>query len=96
MEKINIEKIDDEKRKELGIPDQCENTSVWSVWECEPSSFDWSYDQMEIAYVFDGKVKVKTKEEEVDIVKGDLVTFPKGLSCNWNILEKISKVYQFK
>ena len=96
MSKITVEKISEEKKKQLGIPVVCEETDEWSVWECEPSTFDWQYAQKEIAYVYQGKVKVKTKTGEAMITKGDLVTFPKGLSCTWNVLEKIRKVYRFE
>lgn len=89
MSKIRIEKPTKEKLDSLG-------TDKWSPWECEPSTFDWEYDSDETAYVFSGKVKVKTPEEEVEINAGDLVTFPKGLKCTWNVIEKIRKVYTFK
>lgn len=89
MSKIRIEKPTKEKLDSLGI-------NKWSSWECEPSTFDWEYDSDETAYVFSGKVKVKTSAEEVEINGGDLVTFPKGLKCTWNVIEKIKKVYTFK
>ena len=96
MNSIKIEKLNDEQKKELNIPDECIGNENWSVWECAPSSFDWHYDSVELAYVYEGKVKVKTADGEVEINAGDFVTFPEGLSCNWNVLEKIRKVYQFK
>jgi len=86
---IKIEKPTKEEVDKLGIDN-------WGSWECEPSTFDWQYSSTEVAYVFEGKVKVKTDEGEVEINKGDLVTFPKGLKCTWNVIEKISKVYTFK
>ena len=89
MAKIKIEKVDQQKLDSLGV-------NSWNQWECDVSSFDWSYDSDEVCYILEGKVKVKTEEEEVEIKKGDLVTFPKGLKCNWNVLEKIRKVYTFK
>ena len=95
MPKIKIEKPTAEKKKELKIPEQCKSSGLWSVWQCEPSKFDWSYDEAEIAYLYEGKVKVTTKEEKVEINAGDLVTFPKGLDCTWEILKKVRKVYQF-
>ena len=95
MAKIIIESISDKKRKDLGLPDELGNNDKWSVWECEPSKFDWHYDSTELAYLFEGKVVVKTAEEEVEIKAGDYVTFPSGLDCSWDISEKIKKVYQF-
>ena len=96
MSKIIVEALTEEKKKELGLPDRCESKGEWSVWECEPSSFDWHYDSEEVAYIFEGKVKVKTADEIVEIKAGDLVTFPQGLSCSWTIEEKIRKVYLFR
>lgn len=89
MPKIKIEKPSKERLNSLMI-------NRWSPWECKPSTFDWEYDLQEMAYVFEGKVKVKTPEEEVEINAGDLVTFPKGLKCTWTVLEKIRKVYSFQ
>lgn len=96
MSKIIIEKISSEKKKALMIPDTCSETQDWSVWECAASTFDWSYPSQEVAYVFEGKVNVKTHDGEVEINKGDLVTFPKGLSCTWHIIEPIRKVYKME
>lgn len=95
MEKIKIIKPTEDQKKKLNIPDQPKNQNGWSVWECGPSQFDWHYDSEETAYVYEGKVKVKTTEEEVEIKKGDLVVFPAGLSCHWHVIEKIRKVYRF-
>ena len=87
MSEIKIEKPSEQKLKELG-------TESWSPWECEPSTFDWSYDSNENFYVLEGKAKVKTPTEEVEFGKGDLVTFPKGTTCTWAVVEKIRKVYR--
>ena len=96
MSEIKIERPTAEKLKELQIPSSAQETGSWSVWECEPSTFDWSYSQTEIAYVYEGKVKVKTPSGEVEINKGDLVTFPKDLSCTWEVIEPVKKVYTFR
>jgi len=88
MAKILIKKPTKEEVDKLGL-------DSWGSWECEPSTFDWQYDSDETAYVFEGKVKVKTAEEEVEINAGDLVTFPKGLKCTWNVIETIRKKYTF-
>ena len=96
MDKITIEKPSPEKVKQLGIPPSPQAAGEWSPWECEPSKFNWRYSDTEIAYVYEGKVKVTTDSEEVEIRKGDLVTFPKGLACTWQVIEPIRKVYKFK
>jgi len=87
MPKTKIEKPTAEKLKELGV-------DSWSSWDCDASEFDWEYSNEEIAYVQKGKVIVTEQGgEKVEINAGDLVTFPKGLKCHWNILERIEKVY---
>lgn len=89
MSKITIEKPSPEKLKSLGV-------EGWSTWECSPSIFDWSYDADETAYVLEGQVKVTCPNgEEVEIKAGDLVRFPQGLSCTWEVKQKIRKVYTF-
>ena len=88
MPEIQIKKPTEEELKKLKL-------ERWSPWECEPSEFDWEYTDRETCYILEGKVKVKTEDGEVEIQKGDLVTFPKGLKCKWNVLEKIRKVYKF-
>ena len=89
MSQIKIEKPTESQLRSMKV-------DKWSPWECEPSSFDWEYDSNETAYVIEGKVRVKTPSGEVEINKGDLVHFPKGLKCTWNVIEKIRKVYTFK
>jgi len=96
MGQIKIERPDKERIKQLDIPNSPQAQAGWNVWECEPSTFDWQYSDTEVAYVYEGKVKVKTDNDEVEINKGDLVTFPKGLKCTWDVLEKIIKVYKFE
>ncbi|MCK4994126.1 MAG: cupin domain-containing protein [Candidatus Omnitrophica bacterium] len=71
------------------------NIKSWGTWECEKSTFDWTYSERETAYVFEGKVTVKTANQEVSFGSGDLVVFPKGLSCTWTVEEPIRKVYKF-
>ena len=88
MGEIKIEKPSQKKLEELGIQN-------WSPWECEPSQFDWEYSSNETAYLYEGKVKVNTGSEEVEVNAGDLVTFPKGLKCSWHVIEKVRKVYTF-
>ena len=88
MSEIKIEKPTQERLKKL-------NVDSWSPWGCEVSTFDWEYDSDETAYILQGKVKVTTLQGEIEINKGDLVTFPKGLQCTWKVLEPIKKVYRF-
>lgn len=89
MAEIEVKKPSDEELKELGV-------DSWTPWDCDVSTFDWEYSCDETAYVLDGKVKVKTESGEVEINKGDLVRFPKGLRCTWSVIEPIRKVYKFE
>jgi uncharacterized cupin superfamily protein len=89
MSKITKEKPAPEKLQALKI-------DTWSPWECEPSTFDWSYDANETAYVLEGEVTVTCPDgQKVDLGPGDLVCFPRGLSCTWEVKQKIRKVYRF-
>ena len=97
MEKIKVERNIDEKRKnELNIPSAPRNENGWAVWECGVSEFDWSYSSEEVAYLYKGRVKVIYEGGEVEFKAGDLVVFPKGLSCRWIVLEDVVKVYMFR
>ena len=69
----------------------------WPIWKKEVSTFPWTYDQQETCYILQGKVIVTPDGgEPVEIVRGDLVTFPKGMSCSWEIREDIKKHYIFE
>lgn len=86
--KITIEKKQEKQLKDLRITD-------WPIWECEPSTFDWHYDQQEQCYILEGEITVRTSEEEVSIKPGDFVTFPKGLDCEWTVKKPVRKHYSF-
>ncbi len=69
----------------------------WPTWSKEVSEFDWEYDQTETCYIIDGKAIVTPQGgEPVTIESGDLVTFPKGMKCRWQIVEAIEKHYKFE
>lgn len=90
MAKISIEKPSPAQLRSLQV-------DTWSPWECEPSTFPWSYDTAETAYVLEGQVTVTCPDgEQVEIGPGDLVHFPRGLSCTWDVKQKIRKVYRFE
>ena len=76
---------------------QLETLSVksWPIWTKEPSKFDWHYDEQEICFFLEGDVEVKTADGQVSFGKGDLVTFPQGLSCTWNVKKAVRKHYKF-
>ncbi len=86
---IKIIRPDEETLKEMGVRN-------WPTWEKEISKFDWYYDETEVCYILEGRIIVETEEgEKYEINEGDLVTFPKGLSCKWEILLPVKKHYKF-
>ena len=93
---ILIERLSAEQIQSLHIPEKPMPHGPWNVWECGPSAFNWHYDQEEKAFFYEGEVNVITPREEVTIRKGDFVTFPKGLSCRWEVHQKVRKVYKFE
>lgn len=88
--KIEIERKPAESRlQELGV-------TSWPIWEKEVSEFPWTYQDREMCYIVTGKVIVTPDGgEPVELQEYDLVTFPKGMSCNWKILKDIKKHYNF-
>lgn len=72
------------------------NVFSWPIWEKEISEFPWRYEQTETCYFLTGRVTVTTETgETISMGKGDLVTFPKGLQCTWQIHEAVQKHYNF-
>lgn len=67
----------------------------WPIWTKEVSTFDWNYDEKEVCYFLTGEVTVKTPYETVSFGKGDLVSFPQGLSCTWQVKKDVRKYYKF-
>ena len=67
----------------------------WPIWECEPSKFEWYYEDKEICLVIEGQATIRTKKNEIYVIKaGDLVEFPAGLHCEWEISKHIEKHYR--
>ncbi|MGD8371765.1 MAG: cupin domain-containing protein, partial [Syntrophobacterales bacterium] len=79
--------------------DLLENLGVssWPIWTKEVSEFPWQYDAEETCYLLEGDVIVTPEGgDPVEIKKGDLVTFPKGMSCTWKIRKDVRKHYKFE
>ena len=66
------------------------------TWECGVSKFDWYYDSEETCLLIAGEVSVTYDGGSVLLGAGDYVTFPKGLSCVWDVREPVKKHYIFK
>ena len=75
--------------KELGIKN-------WPIWTCDASSFDWTYDDKETCLLLEGEVTVTPNGgEPVTFGAGDLVVFPAGMNCRWNVHKAVRKHYRF-
>lgn len=86
---IKVAKPDKNFLKENGVFD-------WPIWEKEASRFPWHYDSKETCYMLKGEAEVICENgERVIFQEGDLVVFPSGLSCTWNIKKAIRKHYKF-
>jgi uncharacterized protein len=69
---------------------------TWPIWTKEKSEFPWTYDESETCYFLEGDVIVTPKNgQPVQVGKGDLVTFPSGMSCTWKVNIPVRKHYQF-
>ena len=86
--KIEVKKSKKEDMEKDGV-------MSWPIWEKEESEFAWEYFEQETCLILEGKAVVKTPEESVEFGAGDYVVFPEGLTCTWEIKEKIKKHYRF-
>ena len=78
--------------------DQLEALGVynWPIWTKEVSTFPWTYDTSETCLFLEGDVIVTPDGgRPVHMGKGDLVTFPEGMSCTWEIRKDVRKHYMF-
>jgi len=67
----------------------------WPIWACDASRFDWHYDEKETCYLLAGEVTVTAEDQTVNFAAGDLVIFPKGLDCVWDVTRPVRKHYKF-
>ena len=68
---------------------------TWPIWECQPSTFDWAYTEQETCLMLKGKVTVTDGSDSISFGPGDLVIFPNGLECTWQVTEAVKKHYNF-
>lgn len=79
--------------------DQLEKQGVrsWPIWTKEESRFPWTYDSTETCFFLEGEVVVTPDGgAPVAVGAGDLVTFPKGMSCTWEVRTAVRKHYTFE
>lgn len=68
---------------------------AWAVWTCNPSKFDWRYNQEEHCFIIEGSATIKGTENTAIIKAGDHVIFPKRLNCIWEIHNPIKNSIHF-
>ena len=68
----------------------------WPIWDCEVSCFEWTYEDKEICLLLVGEVTVTPDGgEPVKCCEGDLVVFPAGMKCMWDVHKAVRKHYRF-
>lgn len=68
----------------------------WPIWRKKACTFDWTYADHEICYILEGRFRVTLEgNEPQEFRRGDLITFPAGMKCVWEILEDVEKHYNF-
>eukprot|EP00899_Mesostigma_viride_P015502 jgi/Mesvir1/23953/Mv10722-RA.1 len=87
---VIVERDPPESRlKELGV-------RSWGKWGCGPSKFPWTYSDKETCYLLKGDVIVTPDGgEDVHIKAKDLVIFPAGMGCVWDVKETVDKHFKF-
>ena len=84
-----IDNPSEEQLAKLGVRD-------WPTWSAEVSTFPWTYDEPETCLFLEGDVVVTPDGgSPVRIGKGQLVTFPAGMSCTWQVRKPVHKHYRF-
>ncbi len=86
---VRIRRPDQEELERLGVPD-------WPVWEHGEAVFPWTYEATETCYILEGEAVVTPEGGAPVVIRaGDLVVFPRGMSCTWEIRRPIRKHYSF-
>lgn len=89
MHGILVERPEKSRIEEMGVTE-------WPVWEKEVSRFDWVYEEKETCYILRGRARVEPENAEaVEFGAGDMVIFPQGMRCVWEITSPIKKHYRF-
>lgn len=70
---------------------------TWSTWGCEASTFPWTYGAAETCYLLEGEVTVTPEGggEPASFKAGDVVSFPAGMSCTWDVHVAVKKHFKF-
>jgi hypothetical protein len=89
VNKITVEKNPSQAHLDtLGV-------SKWPTWQKEVSVFPWTFPEQEIAYILEGECVITPQGGvPVSFGKGDLVTFPAGMTASWEVKQALHKHYQ--
>ncbi|MEQ1602032.1 MAG: cupin domain-containing protein [Methylophilaceae bacterium] len=90
MANISIEHNPSEDRlKQLGV-------AKWPTWSKEVSVFPFEFNARETAYILEGDCTITPNDGSaaVDFTAGDLLVFPEGLSCKWEVKKALKKHYK--
>lgn len=75
--------------------EEIETCKKWPVWSCQPSTFEWTYNEKETCLIIEGQVTVSDGKNSVSFGPGDFVIFPVDLECTWNVKKAVRKYYNF-
>lgn len=91
MNSIKVEKNPNQATLEnLGV-------AKWPTWKKEVSVFPWTFLEEEVAYILEGEcVITPTGGSPVSFGKGDLVTFPAGMTASWEVKQPLHKHYKLE
>jgi hypothetical protein len=66
------------------------------IWSKGVSEFQWTFNELEVCYFLEGEaIVIPNGGEPIRINRGDLVTFPQGLSCSCKIVKDVKKHFRF-
>ena len=68
----------------------------WPICSFEVSCLDWTYEDKEISLLLEGEVTVTPDVgEPVKFCEDDLIVFPAGMKCKWDVHKAVRKHYHF-
>ena len=64
------------------------------LWRCEPMTFEYEFPGDEIFQVLQGNLLIETSDgENIDLQKGDIISFNKGIKSTWTIQSSFKKFF---
>ncbi len=69
--------------------------NAWPEWASDSKVMPWKYYEDETSYIVEGRAIVTPEGgDPIEINKGNLVTFPSGMTCVWDVIEPLHKRYR--